>query len=417
MDVAPVRHSLAWRASFASVLAGMMAVATYVFYAFGVLGPFLVEDLGLSRTRLGLLVTAQVLVATALSTPAGRLVDRVGGRRVLLGGAGVALVAAVVMALAPTYWVLALGGGLAGLALAAGNPVTNKLIGAHLPVGARGTTMGVKQAGVQVGAFVFGIALPPLAAATDWRVAMASTALLPGIVLLGTLVAVPVDAVADDVGAPQAVPSRPLPPAVAWLAVYASLMGASVAAFTAYLPLYGTEAVGLSAEVAGLVAAVSGAMGVASRIAWGRLSEGVRSFAPALAGMAASAVIATILLAVATPDRVWPLWAGALLFAMGAVTWNVVGMLAVVALVAGPDQGRASGWVQTGFYAGFVVGPLVFGALADRTGAYGWSWTVAALAFVAAALSVGMARRSLRMQGAAGYDGGAAVVPAGPRVQ
>ena len=76
------------------------------------------------------------------------------------------------MALAPAYPVMLLAAGLAGLALATGNPVTNKLVAVHLPPGSRGLVMGGKQAGVQVGAFLAGALLAPLAAQAGWRAAL-----------------------------------------------------------------------------------------------------------------------------------------------------------------------------------------------------------------------------------------------------
>ena len=71
----------------------------------------------------------------------------------------------VAMALAPAYPAMLVAAGLAGLALATGNPVTNKLVAVHLPPGTRGLVMGGKQAGVQVGAFMAGALLAPLGGA------------------------------------------------------------------------------------------------------------------------------------------------------------------------------------------------------------------------------------------------------------
>ncbi|MGH9053008.1 MAG: hypothetical protein ACRDWX_08360, partial [Acidimicrobiia bacterium] len=51
-------RSLAWKVGFAALLAAGMAAGTVIVQVIGVLAPFLIADLGLSRSQLGLLVTA-----------------------------------------------------------------------------------------------------------------------------------------------------------------------------------------------------------------------------------------------------------------------------------------------------------------------------------------------------------------------
>src|SRR2546430_10985472 len=76
-----------------------MAVCTFLPYALGALGPFITDDLGITRTALGSLTTVMYAVGAVLSPVAGPLVDRFGGRRSLVvafatGGLGVATAAA-----------------------------------------------------------------------------------------------------------------------------------------------------------------------------------------------------------------------------------------------------------------------------------------------------------------------------------
>ena len=75
-----------------------MAVCTFLPYALGALGPFITDDLGITRTALGSLTTVMYAVGAVLSPVAGPLVDRFGGRRSLVvafatGGLGVATAA------------------------------------------------------------------------------------------------------------------------------------------------------------------------------------------------------------------------------------------------------------------------------------------------------------------------------------
>lgn len=385
VQAAPAR-SLRWRVAFASTLAITMGVGTFPGYAFGVLGPYLVEDFALSKSQLGLLTTLFFGVGGVLSPVAGPLVDRLGGRRVMVGSFVVLAVGVAGAAAAPSFWMVLAMTAVAGLALAAGNPVTNKLVAVHLPEGRRGVTMGVKQAGVQIGAFLTGALLAPGAAAWGWRRALAASVAVPIAGMVASFWTVPRDA---ETGPRQARRDRrPLPRSVRWLALYAFLMGAGVAGVNAYLPLYAVEELGVSAAVAGAVVAVIGFVGIVSRVAWGWLSERGNGYIGPLLVMAAGAIAALGLIIVAPDAGAVVLWPAALIFGATAVTWNSVGMLAVVTEAHPTDAGRASGRVLLGFYGGFVPSPIVFGMIVDATGSYRAAWTVTALIFLLAVVQM-----------------------------
>jgi nitrate/nitrite transporter NarK len=76
------RGSLAARALFTAILAVAMATSTFFGYAFGVLGPFIIDEFDISRSQFGLLSTVFFVVGGGASLPAGRLVDRMGAWRV-----------------------------------------------------------------------------------------------------------------------------------------------------------------------------------------------------------------------------------------------------------------------------------------------------------------------------------------------
>jgi predicted MFS family arabinose efflux permease len=374
--------SVLWRGMFASILATGMAAATFAQFLFGVLARFLIEEFDISRSQLGFLTTSAFVVGAFASPVAGRLVDRIGGRRVFAAAMVLVVAANLLMAGAQGFPVMLAGAGIAGFALGCCNPTTNKLIAAHLPPGARGVTMGFKQAGVQIGAFVIGFGIPPIASAFGWRIALATTTIIPLIALVTALVFVPHDRMElKDTD----VRSRDhLNATVWWMAGYAVLMGAGVATFSTYLPLFAHEKLGFSDTAGGLLIGVMGAIGIASRIAWGWGSERRGDFAVPLIAMAIGSVAATLLTISSTTAGSWLLWISAVLFGATAVTWNVVGMLAIVAEVDARTAGLASGYVQTGFYMGFVISPAAFGYLVDRSGEYTLGWSLIAVVFGAA---------------------------------
>jgi predicted MFS family arabinose efflux permease len=380
------------RLAFAVSLALMMGSGTFAGYAFGVLGPDLRRDFEISRFELGLLTTAFYLVGGSLSLVAGRATDHFGARRVMFVSLSCAAAALVAMSLSPTYGVLLLLAALAGVALAAGNPVTNKLIAIHMAPGGRGLVMGGKQSGVQVGAFVAGAVLAPLAVAIGWRAALAWSALIPLVGIVLALAVVP----ADRHSAPAAAEGRsgPLPRSVFWLAAYAFVMGSGVATVNAYMPLYLVERADAAQELAGGVAATIGLVGIFSRIAWGWASERMSHFSLPLLLLGFGAVVAVLLLAAVETVGLWLAWPAAALFGATAVTWNSVGMLAVITSSGVGMAGRASGVVTFGFYIGFVASPMLFGLLVDSTSGYTLAWLLVAVGFALTGLVIAAWRRS-----------------------
>jgi len=252
--------------------------------------------------------------------------------------------------------------------------------------------MGVKQSGVQVGAFAAGAILAPLAAWLGWRVALLLTAFVPLLGALGTVLVVPSDP-KESVSSATDERRAPMSNAVWWLTAYAFLMGSGVSAVTAYLPLYAVERLDFSVQTAGAVAAAIGLVGIVGRVAWGFVSERRSGFVLPLLVMAVGAV-ASVLLLMAAEESPWLIWLGALLLGATAVTWNSVGMLAVIATTGTAAAGRASGYVLFGFYGGFVGSPLLFGTLVDNTDRYEVAWSIVAGIFVLAAVVIGAWQRS-----------------------
>jgi MFS family permease len=157
------------RPALTLLLAFAMGVASVVTFIIGALAPFMVAELGLSRTSLGLLATGMIGVAAVLSPLAGYLVDRLGGRPMLLLIFAATAAGLLGMAAAGSYGWLIAGAAVAGIGSAMGNPATNQLISRYVPRGSQGSVIGVKQSGVQGATFLAGLLLPSLGAALGWR--------------------------------------------------------------------------------------------------------------------------------------------------------------------------------------------------------------------------------------------------------
>jgi nitrate/nitrite transporter NarK len=182
-------------------------------------------------------------------------------------------------------------------------------------------------------------------------------------------------------------------------------MGSGVATINAYLPLYLVERADASQEVAGTVAATIGLVGIVSRIGWGWASERMRGFSLPLLLLGGGAVVAVLMVLAVEAVGVWLAWPAAALFGASAVTWNAVGMLAVISSSGVGTAGRASGVVVFGFYIGFVASPMLFGWLVDTTSGYTLAWALVAATFAATAVVIGAWRRSEAMNAGSGAPG------------
>ncbi|MFF8809604.1 MFS transporter [Streptomyces omiyaensis] len=365
-----------------ALLTTAMAFSMLQLFLLGALGPRLVDGLGVSETVLGLTTTVGFGTAAVLSPVGGRLVDRVGARRALVALLVLAAVALGLIGAAPGPGLLLVAVALGGLPQALANPATNKAILASVPAARRGAVTGVKQSGVQLGAFVAGLPLAVAASVIGWRGAVwaaAGAALLAAAWARGAL---PADA-ARPAGRPAsgAAPARRGGP-VPWLAAFSLLLGAGIASVNTYLALFGSRSLGMGPTAAGALVAVLGVAGIAGRVGWSRAATPDRAaWLPGL--LAGGAVGAALLLAAAV--RIGPLvWVAAVAVGVFAVSGNAVSMVLVMQRSAPGRAGQDSALVAAGFFAGFAVGPPLFGLFAER-GRYGQGWALVAVEFAAAA--------------------------------
>ncbi|MGA4839072.1 MFS transporter [Streptomyces sp. G45] len=365
-----------------------MAFSMLQLFLLGALGPRLVDDLDVAPTTLGLTTTLGFGTAAALSPVGGRIVDRVGPRRAL---AALLLLSALALALigtAPGPGLLLAAVALGGVPQALANPATNKAILATVAPARRGAVTGVKQSGVQLGAFAAGLPLAALASWLGWRGAVWTAAAAAALTAAWSLRALPPPSVKPLAAATP--PARPVEPpprgGIAGLALFSLLLGCGIASVNTYVALYGTRRLDLGPGAAAALVAVLGVAGIVGRVAWSRAARpGLAEWLPGW--LAAGSVGAALLLAAAEQAR--PLvWVAVLAVGGCAVSANAVSMVLVLARAAPGRAGRDSALVSAGFFTGFAVGPPLFGLLADA-GHYGPGWALVAAEF-AAACAVGL---------------------------
>lgn len=374
------------RAVFTGVLLGTMGVGTFAPLSLGILASVFQEDLGISRSQLGIAFAVNAFGAAVLSPFVGRFTDRMGGKVALLSVTVIGTASYAVYGIAGSLAVLILGSVLGALSQAGSNPSTNKLIAENLPSGGQGVVTGIKQSGVQVFVFVGGLVVPSLAISFGRVTAyMAVAAVAIGV---GVVAAVTLPTPLPDGDAQGGVDGRGsgVPGDIWWIAAYGFAMGFAGSSTFLYV-LFTEEQLGQSIIVGGFVAAVVGLVAIPSRILWARHAERSGNIRGPLISISLISVAAAGSLVVAGAGVWWFVWIAAVLTAVGSSSWNSVGMLGLIVIAGRDAAGRASGIVLFGFLTGLGIGPPLFGWIVDSTGSYTTVWWLAAAAsLVGAAL-------------------------------
>ncbi|WP_419997976.1 MFS transporter [Streptomyces boninensis] len=364
------------------------AAAGFFVQGIGSIGVQLQEGLGLSTAELGLLVSAAQLAPLAGLLVAGELLDRYHERWVVGLGAGLVAVCLAAGGLAPGYPVLLAVLFFAGVGYSAVQPGGSKSVAAWFDTSRRGLAMGIRQAGLPLGAALASAVLPFLAEAYGWR----STLVAGGVVaLLGAGVFVGCYRRPPALPSPEAYPSPGAPHAAAPAAsgrlrllrspamVRIMLSGTSLIA-TQYgvavlTVLYLHEAAGLAVGPAALVLVAAQAAGVAGRITLAAVSDRTASGRYVTVAVCMVAVIAGMAVLL-TPAGRSPATAAAVLIWLGFFGYGWYGpWVAYVAESAPPGRtGFALGLAMAVNQVAIILVPPLLGLLKDTTGTFAPAW-------------------------------------------
>jgi MFS family permease len=353
---------------------------------------FIKSDLGLSATTAGLVVSSFAFGKIFGSYAAGRAADRIGERRVLIGGglATATLVALAARSPLPALVVLLV---LAGAAGASSTPAGGRLVLLAFPRNRHGIALGIRQTGIPLGGLVAAGLLPWMAHRADWRWSLLLGAGV-AVVALVPLVLMRTGRVAEE-----NLPSRSAGAGpgrdrnVGLLTLWGCLLVSGQYALLAFLALDLHHGGGFGLATASLFVAVANASGIAGRIAWGALSDRVlsRGRKPLLLVLTAVGLAGALLL-LATP-RTAP--TGVLVGVAAVAGLALIGYqglwVTMIAEAAGPERvGAAMGFAVTFVTVSIAASPPLYGLVADATGSYRAIWAVLAavltVAFVPAAL-------------------------------
>ncbi|QGM45188.1 MFS transporter [Methylocystis heyeri] len=361
----------------------------FLMQGLGALGPQMQRAMGLNAAKIGLLSSSAQLAPIIGLLVAGELLDRFSER--LIVGLGAAMVSASIFAAsrAESYTALLACLVVASIGYSSVQPGGGKAVASWFAPNQRGLAMGVRQAGLPLGAALGTLILPAVAQLRDWRGAFALGAL---VALLGGLSFAALYRAPAE-GAPRLAEFPPLSERLALLRLPGMrrilLPGVTLVslqfALSVYLPLDVRDRFALPAEtgVAALFAAqAAGAVGRIVLAFWSDHSDHGRYF-PLQASMAAlvAGTAAYVALPAASPALLYALalWLG--FFGFGWYgPW-----IALVSETAPPGRiGFMIGLVMAVNQIAVVLAPPLFGWLRDASGSFVFGWLLLTAASAAA---------------------------------
>jgi sugar phosphate permease len=363
----------------------VQATIAIVAQGVGPLAPFLVSDLGLTKHQVGFTGGA-IMVGTAFTAfVSGLLVDHYGEKVVLILGALLTGITAIMASQAQSFIVLILLLFIAGLWVASSTPAGSKAIMQWFPATNLGFALSFRQTGVPIGGAIAALLMPKIATLYDWRMAMIVMGLFPIAGAFACWIFY-----VDHPSEPK--DARSQRPKLKWnqlirrdilLVCFTALtLISSQYTVITYLILYVQDKLKLSIGYASLSLVFFQLGGSIGRIFWGIVSDryfnGARKPVITIIGIISSGIC----LLVQIMNSGYPLylvWLICWFFGFTLTGWNGLN-IAILSKLVGPDySATAVGFSLTLSQIGVLSIPPLFGLLVDLRGAYELSWGLLAL--------------------------------------
>jgi len=392
----------------AAAFATCMVHSSPVGYTFGFFVKPLQTELGWGRGEIMLGCMLWSLLGGSAAPLAGWLVDRFGGRKVVLVGTLLSSAIFCCLALVNDLWLFLLLWAVNGVVMTGTSPVSTSTIVSNWFVRRRGLAIGVMAAGVGVGGLIFvPLVNSWLMPAFGWRATFIALGLITGLVLVPQALFVmkdrPSDLGLNPDGAEnaRAAGAREKPPTQGSRGVKSALGTSAFWLIAAGFFFGGIGQSGLLQNQApflsdarvdsSLISAALGAVGLFStcgKIFFGWLCQRINpkygwAIAVTLQGSAA-----VTLLAISAGGRSELIWLYAVLFGLGIGGWLPTMSLLVSSSFGLAGYASIFGVISLVLGVGSSLGPITAGYIFDNTGSYNLAFLVFLGGYVAAAVAM-----------------------------
>jgi MFS family permease len=369
-----------------------LAVASGLYFSFPVFFVALLDEFGWSRGATAAAFSISSVVQGVLSPVIGMLVDRLGPRRIMLGGAAVLGVACVLASRIGSLWSLyAVIGVLAAIGLCAVSWVPSGTLIARWFAERRGSVLGIAFSGMGAGVFAMGPLAQWLITSYGWRAAYATLgvgtlAVLLPLIWLGVREA-PVT-IAATAGRARSEADPPVPSArhdvgdalrtAAFWALFFAYLCTPLAVFSVV-----THSVAFAVDhgfarlfVAGIFG-LTGLLSVVGRIVFGMAADRVGRAAAATISYGCTAFGTLCLLSLDIAPHAAALYAYALFFGLGFGARGPIIAAMASQIFPGRRFGVIYGILSVGNGIGGGVAPWFGGFVYDLTGSYRVAFLIA----------------------------------------
>ena len=347
--------------------------------------PVLMEALGLSVGGAGLIMSVYAVTGLILALPAGLIFQRAGYRVTGILAGGSIVIGASLGALSAGTGGLLISRVIEGIGTGFMAVLAPAIIAQWFVARRRGTAMGIWATWVPVGTAAMLLVGPALAQAAGWRAVWwfgAGYALVVTALYLAFVRPAPIRTAKPSVAEPGlgVTSAQVLHNRTIWLlaAAFGAFCMAAVGLGT-YMPTFLNAERGLPLGQAALISSIPTIVTIFSAPAGGALSDRIGSRKkPYLVGMAAAILLLPLTGALSGA------WLIILVVVSGIVLGIVPTNIFAAAVEATGDErqgGMAMAVIMVGQNAGMLLGPIVFGALAEQSG---WPAAFASLAVMSA---------------------------------
>ena len=339
------------------------------FYLFGLVPLFasIRDDLGVSILELGAILTAYNVATGVLQTPMGILVDRLGARRVLIGGLFVTAAGFGLAGFTGSYWELLILFFIAGAGNSVFHPADYVILTASVDSTRQGRAYSMHSFGGSLGTAAGPAVMALLLIYTDWRTALMIAGAVG--VLLSLVFVFSGDTLREDATRKQKTKSEaPLRSminrGVVLLFLFYVLTSAANIGITAFAPIYLPALYDVSVRTASFILSVLLFSNAIGTLFGGWLAD--KTDRHDLVLVVAFSIYAVVLTIVGTAMLPITLVIGCFLiggFVRGIVNPSRDMMVREVAPAGA--LGTVFAFVSTGFNVGQGLAPLAYGALLD----------------------------------------------------